>query len=353
MGKRLQPRPPGSVTIFDVAEQAGVSISTVSRALSGQRLVRPVLVERVKRAAEAVGYVPHQAARTLASRRSRIVGAVVPTIDNAIFSRAIQALQQRLDAGGYRLLLATTEYNRGREVDEVHSLVRHGVDALVLVGSDHDAEVLELVANKALPFVNTWTTERATGGGAIGFDNHAAMTRVVRHLLSIGHRQIAMIAGVGAGNDRARARSTAFREAMQSAGHPPGEHSLVECPYTLQDGRAALRWAAESRPRPTAVVCGNDVLALGALIEARAMGITVPRQMSITGFDDLDLASQFTPALTTVRVPSAAMGELAADYLLARLDGRSVPDLVALEAELIVRESTAPPPRRRRSGAFV
>ena len=330
-----------AITIVEVAAGAGVSISTVSRALAGSPHVHAELVARVRTAAAHLGYVPDQRARALVQRRSNSIGAVVPTIDNAIFARAIQALQTRLDAAGYRLLLAASEYDPARELAGVQALVEHSVDGLVLVGAEHHPGIVPLLAARQVPFVHTWTYDPAGPFATIGFDNRQAMRRVVEHVLSLGHRRVAMIAGIASGNDRAAARIEGLKDAL--AAHDLVAEAIVERPYTVPEGRAAARLLLRRSPAPTALVCGNDVLAFGALAEAAAMGVVVPRSLSITGFDDLDLASHVVPPLTTMRVPSSAMGRLAAEHLLSCIAGGEPSNAVALDADLIVRGTTAPP----------
>jgi len=346
LSKRFHNSPPSGTrapTIVDVAAAAGVSISTVSRALAGHARVDPRLAERVRTAAASLGYVPDRRGRALVQRRSNSIGAVVPTIDNPIFARALNALQVRLDADGHRLLLATTEYDHGRELAAVQALVEHGVDGVVLVGARHHPGVLPLIGARGIPVVCTWTYDPDAAIATIGFDNREAMQRLTWHLVDLGHRRIAMIAGVAEGNDRAAARRDGFAAALAARGLEP--HAILERPYTIAEGRAAARLLLAAPHPPTALACGNDILAFGALAEAREMGIAVPAQVSVTGFDDVDLASHVVPPLTTMRVPSAEMGKLAAEYLLARLAGRDVRQAIALDAELILRASTAPPPR--------
>jgi LacI family transcriptional regulator len=346
-GKRLQKRlpggPPDAATIVDVARVAGVSVATVSRALSRPERVRPETVARVRGVATRLGYVPHRAARALVSRRSSTIGAVVPTVDNAIFAKAIQSLQFALDERGYRLLVAFNEYDLARETAQVRAMIEHGVDGLVLVGRAHDDATMALVRARGVPFVHTWIFDATDPDPCIGFDNRRAMIRLANHLADLGHRRFAVVSGVTRGNDRAAERLAGVREALAARGLELPAASVVERPYGIAEGRSALGLLLAQRPAPTAVICGNDVLAFGVLFEALARGIDVPRSLSITGFDDLDLSAQLTPALTTMRVPSAEMGRRAAEFLLSRVSGDTVPDKVELEAGLIVRGTTAPP----------
>jgi LacI family transcriptional regulator len=329
------------VTIREVARAARVSIATVSRVLNRSNRVDARLRARVEAAVARLGYVVDGAARALASRRSKTVGAIVPTLDNAIFAAGINALQLRLDEHGYVLLVASSEYDEARERRELQALVERGIDALMLVGLDHSQAVRAILEATEIPAVVAWAIDRAAPWPCVGFDNARAMARIVEHLADLGHRRIAMIAGVTAGNDRAAERVRGAREALARRGLAL-EH-LYESPYRFGDGRAAMRSLMALTARPTAVVCGNDVLAMAALFEAQALGIAVPREVSITGFDDLELASHLSPALTTAHVPAAEMGRRVADYLVAALAGYDLPRVTELDVRVILRETTAPP----------
>ena len=332
-------------TLQDVAARAGVSAATVSRCLNLPDAVRPALRHRVDAAIAELGYVVHGPARALKTQRSHTVGAVIPTIDNAIFARAIQALQDRLYQAGYTLLLASTSYDPAQELDQVRSLVERGLDALMLIGEAHAEALYELLVRTGVPYVNAWTFRPDGEHPCVGFDNRAVARRLANYVIDMGHRDIAMIAGATVGNDRAADRLAGVRDALGERGLDFGPGRLLERPYSIGDGRAALRHLMALTPRPTAVICGNDILAFGALFGCHELGIAVPDEVSITGFDDLELAAEMVPALTTVHVPSELMGRLTAEYLLARLAGETVPHATKLDANLIVRASTAPPRR--------
>ena len=331
--------------LADVARFAGVSTATVSRVLNHPTAVTPQLRERVHAAVDALGYVPHGHARALASRRSNTIGAVVPTIDNAIFARNIQSLQARLFESGRTLLLASSDYNYERERREVQSLVERGIDGLFLVGETRDPSVYRLLESKRIPYVNTWIYREDSLHPCVGFDNAQAAYQIGSYLLDIGHRSIAMVAGIMQGNDRAAERVEGITAAMADRGVRFAPGHLVEHAYEIAEARRAASRLLASPNRPTAIACGNDVLAFGVLFECRARGVNVPRDISITGFDDLDLAANIDPPLTTIRVPAAEMGRRAAEYLLARLDKTPIPEKTELQAALIVRETTAPPPK--------
>lgn len=337
-------------TIEDVARAAGVSTATVSRVLNRPGEVREALRQKVLSAVAELGYVPNAGARAMKLRRSGTVGAIFPTVDNAIFAKAIDALQRRLAESGVQLLLATSGYDPVTETRQALNLLTCGVDALVLCGVGQREELLQQLRQRGVPVVHVMSWPAPPDRVAVGFDNARAMAQVVRYLLDLGHRHIAMLAGQTRDNDRAAARVAGVREALRAAGLPLPASRLVERPYELGAARDGLRVLLQADPAPpTAVVCGNDVLATGALLEAARLGVAVPEQLSIVGFDDLELAGHLQPGLTTVRVPAEDMWRLAADRVLDALRGVEVPRATEIEVALVVRGSTAPPPGARRT----
>ena len=341
--KRLQKDAEIAPRLEDVAARAGVSTATVSRVLNQRVSVKEALRNRVLKAVEELGYVPHGAARALASRRTRTIGAIVPTIDNAIFSTSLQTLQDRLSRFGYMLLLASSDYNLEREQKESHALIEKGIDGLILVGETHLPGIYGMLGKMHVPYVNIWIYNESSPHPCVGFDNYGAAVHLAEYLVDIGHRKIAMVAGINEGNDRAVGRSAGVRDALTRRGLAFHEGFYEERQYTIDEGRkAASAWLSHPSP-PTAIMCGNDILALGVLFECLNRGIDVPGDVSITGFDGLDLAGHVRPALTTVHIPSAEMGVLAADYLIARLENRTVAEKTRLSTSLVIRGSTAPP----------
>jgi LacI family transcriptional regulator len=332
-----------TVKLADVARLAKVSPATVSRALTRPDKVKPATAARIRQAVQALGYVSHGAARALASRRTRTIGAVIPTLDNAIFANTVHALQKSLDEAGYTLLLASHGFDPEVEARVTRALIERGVDGLVLLGTSHHPSVFRMIDTHQVPYVLTWALDSGTRHPCIGFDNRAAAIRVTRHLLDLGHREFAMIAGIAAGNERARERVEGVREALAQRGLGLGPGRLVEKAYALSAGREGMRELLQQKPRPTAVICGNDVIAIGALAECHALGLAVPGDISLTGFDDMEIAAVVPPGLTTVHFPTAELGAHAARHLIARLAGESLEARVELPVELVVRGSTAPP----------
>lgn len=335
-------------TVEDVARAAGVSTATVSRALNKPDAVRAGLRMKVLAAVDRLGYVAHAGARALSLRRSGTVGVVVPTIDNAIFACGLQAFQRRMSDAGQLVLLAFSDYSPEQEDAQAQALLARGVDALALTGLSQRPALLARLAQRGLPWVHTGAYPAPTGQACVGFANRDAIARVVQYLLALGHKRIAMLAGITNSNDRAADRVAGVRLALADAGLTLLPEYLIEAPYSLQAARDATRGLLAQRWPPTALVCGNDVLAWGALLECQAQNIKVPDQMSIVGFDDLELSRHLRPALTTVHVPTERMWAQAADYLIGRLDGRLSPGLQqTVDVELVVRGSTAPPKRSR------
>ena len=339
----LQPTP----TLDDVAQAAGVSTATVSRTINRPDTVRPALRGKVLAAVQRLGYVPHAGARAMSLRHSGTVGVVVPTIDNAIFARGLQAFQRRMVLSGRHVLLAISDYDAEQEAAQVHNLISRGVDALALTGISQHAGLLDKLQQRGLPWVHSGSFPAPLGSACVGFGNRAAMARAARYLLDLGHRRIALLAGITAGNDRAADRVLGVKDVLRSAGAKLAASALVESAYDLSSAREGTRRLLAQKPPPTALLCGNDVLAYGALLEAQARGIAVPAQLSVVGFDDLDLSRHWQPALTTIHVPTEHMWTLAAEHLIGRLDGvLAGPVQQEISVELVVRGSTAPPQRR-------
>lgn len=328
--------------IADVASAAGVSTATVSRVLNKPDSVSVDLRKSVDDAIVRLGYVPHAGARALKLRRTGTVGAIIPTVDNAIFAEAIEAFQQRLSDTGLQLLIATSGYDVNKEARQAMNLVARGADGLALCGVSQSPKLLQSLRQRALPIVHAMIYPPPPNTVCVGFDNARAIAQAVRYLLDLGHRRIAMLAGITRDNDRATARVVGVRQALKKAGLGLPPNYLVERKYGLAHARDGFRVLMAATPAPTAILCGNDVLAFGALLEAQEMGINVPKALSIVGFDDLEMARHIRPALTTLHVPTEQMWQHVADRLIASLAQLPVQAGTEVEVELVVRESTGP-----------
>ncbi len=334
-----------SPTLEDVAQRAGVSTATVSRCLNNPKMVSEKTRERVLSAVKTLGYTPNFGAQALAAKRTRTFGAIIPTMENAIFARGLQAFQEELQRHGITLLVASSSYNPELEEEQIRSLVARGADALLLIGFDRTPQVYDFLKKQRIPCVVAWVYDPDQTHLSIGFDNRSAMQALTEQVLDLGHRAIAFVTAERDGNDRARLRCEGVEQAMLSRNLDVDNLHVIETPYSIDNGARALEAAMELDPRPTAILCGNDVLAAGALRQARKMGLEVPRDVSITGFDDIEIAEIVTPTLTTVHVPHRNMGKGAARMLVALRKGEDAGSSVQLEATTKIRESLGPAPQ--------
>ena len=331
-------------TLEDVAALAGVSTATVSRCLNASARVAEPTRERVMVAVRELGYAPNFGARALAAKRTNTFGAIIPTMENAIFARGLQAFQEELQLHGITLLVASSSYDPEREEEQIRTLVARGADALLLIGHDRTPQCYEFLDRRHIPYVVAWIYDAAKPRISIGFDNRQAMKVLTNRVLDLGHRSLGFITAERAGNDRARDRSEGLLDTLTERGLDPGSVRVVETQYSIANGAQAFESLMQGDRRPTAVLCGNDVLAAGALTMARKMGIGVPQDVSITGFDDIEIADIVTPGLTTVRVPHRDMGRGAARLLVALRNGENPGPSVELKAEIKWRESLGPAP---------
>jgi len=338
----------GSRTARDVALLAGVSTATVSRALNTPGSVEPETLRRVRDAVKKLRYVPHGGARSLRSQRSRMVGAIVPSFDYALYARTTSALQQRLGENGYSVVLAEHHYDLAQELHVTRQLIEHSVDAFMFVGVDHDPRLFALLEDYGRPFVLTWGVDSALRHPSVGFDNRAAGRAVARHVLALGHRNIAILSAPLEGNDRGRERVAGFCSALAEAGvkEPPIEYAQR---ITLAAADDAMQKFLVRRNRPTAVLATNDVMAVGAMLACRNAGVRIPEDISITGIDNTDLGATQVPGLTSVRTPIVEIGSAAAEQLIARLEGKAFVANQVMAFEVVVRGSTGQPGILKRS----
>ena len=338
-------------TVKDLAKEAGVSTATVSRALNQPDSVSEDLRHRVEAAAKKLDYMPSAAARILSSNKSNTIGAVFPTLNNAIFSGSIEAFENTLAENGYTLLLTVSSYDQKNEEKHIRRLLERGVDGILLVGLNHSKAVWEILEKAACPYVTIWGYRRNTDIPYIGIDNAKAAEQIIDHLVELGHKRIALLAGIVRGNDRAEQRLRGFKRGLKRHGQDADPALILQRPYGHEYGREALDIFLGHANPPTAIVCGNDVLAMGVLFEATARGIAVPGELSITGYDNLPITEHMMPAMTTVSIPSEEMGVHAAEALVKKLKHNEQLTSQCLPAPLIVRGTTGPAAlNKKRSG---
>lgn len=326
-------------TLEDVAKVAGVSPATVSRSLNSPSLVSKETLKRVKSAVETLGYTPHFGARFMSAKRTMTIGAIIPTMENAIFAKGIQAFQERLHALGYTLLISSNSYDPEIEAEQVRALASRGADGILLIGYWREKKVYEFLQQRNIPFLLAWAFAANNALPAIGFDNRASMYQLCDQVLTMGHRNIAVISGTTEGNDRATNRLKGITERLAVAGINLENVPIIETPYDIDNGANAFEQLMTGPKRPSVVMCGNDVLAVGALQRAQEMGIAVPAEVSITGFDGIELARVVTPRLTTVCVPHSEMGRRAADELVRMVESGEAGRSYELSSKIKVEKS--------------
>jgi LacI family transcriptional regulator len=335
-----------AVKLEDVARLARVSTATASRVINSPGSVTEKTRQRVEKAIAELGWIPHGAAQALASLRTRTVGALIPTLGHQTIATMLESLQQSLGAAGYTLLLGRPDASQDRTIDQASKMIQNGVECLVLMGEDHPAELFAMLEQRRIFHVIVYTTGGFGRTNCIGIDNYSEMSKMVRYLVELGHRSFGVIAANHTHNDRIRLRINAIRDTLAEEGiavRP--QHFQVVPQWTIGCGRDGMRKLIAEDIRPTAVICTNDYLASGAVIEAKAAGLSVPGDISVSGFDDIELASHIEPPLTTVHVPAVEMGRTIADYVIRVLDGGEATLPIRLDAQLVVRASTAPPRR--------
>lgn len=334
---RRSRRGSGAVTLHDVAKLAGVAPITASRALSTPAQVSAEVLKKVTDAVARTGYVRNGLAGGLASTRSRLVAAVVPTIAGPVFLQTVQALTEALAESGYQLMLGQSGYAESREDALLEAIIGRRPDGIVLTGIMHSAEGRKRLLAAGIPVVETWDLTPTPLDMLVGFSHVEVGRAVVDFLRSKGRSRLAVVAG---DDERSRRRHQAFQDAARAAGLREVRLIYVPAPTTMKSGRRALAELLAAAPDIDAVFCSSDLLALGVMTEAQARGIAVPAQLAVVGFGDLEFAADLHPALSTVRIDSKAIGRQAARFIVDRAEGRQVdPRVVDIGFSIVDRAS--------------
>ena len=337
-----------SITINDVAAAAKVSTATVSRLFNQPDTVSNTLKQRIQEVIKRLGYIPNAGARSLMLRRSGTIGVVIPTLDNAIFSQGLAEFQKQLNQSGHQLLVASSNYDPESESNQINNLLLRGVEGLALFGTSQKREALKLLKNRGVPYIHIGSLSVPLNGYASGFDNREVIKLGIHHLLEKGHKQFGILSGITANNDRAKDRLNGAIDLLYEHRIHLKEGCIIECAYELHEARLGLKKLLLKNPKISAVICGNDVLALGALFEAQNQGLKVPDDLSIIGFDDLEISKHVLPRLTTIRIDAIGMWAQAANHLVSQINGVSnLPRKVITNCNLVIRESTGVAPKKR------
>ncbi|MGP9558521.1 LacI family DNA-binding transcriptional regulator [Psychrobacter sp. AOP7-A1-24] len=333
-----------SVNIIDVARVANVSVATVSRSFNNPEVVKPKVREKILQIAADLGYTANSAAKALRSKKTKVIGAIVPTLDHSIYATMIHAFQNTLSEQGYVVYVVSCGFDSSDIFDKVTLLLERSAEALLIVGEILDENLEKHLLKMNIPTVCTYSYKYDSVFPFIGFDNYASITTVTDHLYALGHRNITMICGPLKGNDRQITRVEAFENYMANK---QAQYSVIECKgdYNIAFGSDTIKSIVQESPNVTAVICNSDVIAFGVLAGAKEIGISIPDQISVTGCDNLEFAEYLTPPLTTLRIPAEQMGVLSAKTILENLNNKKPLQSFLLETDLITRASTSAKPQ--------
>ena len=328
--------------IRDVARLAGVSVATVSRALSNPEKVSPESLEKVHKAIAEVSYRPNMLARNFRSARAYAVVVLVPDIANPFYSLFIRALEDRAHQKGYAVLLGDTRGTPERELEYIRRVETRLADGIVQLRPSSEKSQNNIPPD--VPCVNACGCEYTTGP-AIRIDNRAAARSMVEYLISLGHKRIGVISGLK-DNPHAIDRLEGYKEALAAAGIPFEKELIAEGDFTMWSGLNAAFQFCNMKNRPTAIFSMNDEMAIGAMQTLKNQGFKIPDDISVTGFDDIAYAKYSDPALTTISQPAEEMGKMAMDMLLKVIEGEPLSQReCVLPTEFIIRKSTGPAPK--------
>lgn len=331
------------VRLLDIAEKAGVSVNTVSRALTGKADVSPSTRMRVQEIARRMNYSANTVARSLVQGRTNTVGLIVTDCTDPYYAGLIRAIEDATSRKGFGLLLATSNEDSEKERNALFMLRERRVDGLMLTAVDVNAGHVRQLLDQDTPVVLLSRSPPNYAGSFVGIDNMEGAALAVRHLFDLGHRNIVHI-GRNKPASSGVERRLGFETAMKALGLACASDRVLYVPPTSEGGLNAIPWLLSLDPRPTAVFTYNDSQAIGAMKGLRNAGVTVPGEMSVVGFDDIAMASLVDPALTTVAQPIERIGTRGAEILINRINGEDVQDVsVVLPATLITRQTTAPP----------
>jgi LacI family transcriptional regulator len=343
--KASRKTPAKSPDIRTVAALAKVSIATVSRTINGSPVVSERLAKRVWQAIHELGYLPNTHARTLVSGRSRLFGIIVENITNPFFPELIQSFEEVAVAHGYEILVSSSNSNPAILTTCVRRMLERKVDGVAVMTFGEEEPVLDQLMHRKIPIVLAEFKLQDPHCSTILLDYRSGIHAAVRHLAGLGHRHIAFLAGPHTLHS-ALTRENDFRAAMKTAGLPIQKNWIVECDHTLKGGVNGFDQLQALATRPTAIVCSNDMTAIGVLRAAFMKGLQVPKDLSVIGLDDIDFAEFTLPPLTTIRLSRADLARAAFEALRQQAEDPSNPHLqreFLVSTSLVMRGSTAPP----------
>lgn len=327
-----------SVTIRDIARVAGVSPSTVSRALNDHPRISTATKERVRQLAHEMGYTPSVLARGLVTRKTATIGVVITTASDPFLAPLVTSIEETAHCNGYSVFLSSSHRDSERELASVRAFYERRVSGVIVIGSQISEGYMGLRDRFPLPVV---LTNCRTYPYSVSSDNVEGARQAAEHLLQLGHRRVAYVANRY--SQRANLdRLNGYRQALDAWEIALDQNLVIEGDGTPEGGVSATQRLLALTQSPTAFFCFNDMTAIGVIETLRRAGFHVPWDKSVVGFDDLDLASHFSPRLTTVRQPTHRLGRCAIRTLLALIQDENDVQPEILPAELIIRETTGP-----------
>ncbi|HEA69611.1 MAG TPA: LacI family transcriptional regulator [Desulfobacterales bacterium] len=336
-------------TIRDVAKLAEVSTATVSRVINSPDRVSTKTRNRVNQAMKACNYKYNALARGFVTKKSRTIGLIVPAITNPIFAESTRGVQDLANNSGYQVILGNSYYQYDKEEKLLKVFRERQVEGLVITTTNVKGKVLKNLLDDGFPFVLLYSTVRKGPISNVGVDNFLGGYRATEHLIHLNHRSIAMLAGEFHFTDRSFHRWHGYKRCLKAHRIPYRSDLILQTQYSLASGRDGVKSLLSRKNPPTAIFCSNDFLAIGAIEGARELGLRVPADLSIVGFDDIEIASFMTPSLSTIRQPAYRMGELGAEILLNQIKNNfSGAVHKILETSLVIRDSTVKAPVRKK-----
>ena len=328
-------------SVSDVARLANVSPATVSRAFNSPQLVGPETFERIQIAANQLGYQPYGLARSLRSRRSMVIGIVMPSLRYSFYAGTLEFLQSLLAREGYTLVLCSANNDPQLELEGVKAMMAQGVDGVILFGRPLNDESAPLLTRRGLPFLRCWSA--LPQEPSVAFDHGLAMKSVVEHLVSLGHKKFAVVIPFIALRDRFRGRLEAIRDGLAENGLALSNQEVVDDGgLDAAAGRSAYQTLLQRGVNATAIICSNDLIAAGVILECQAKGLRVSQDVSVTGYNDSELASAFEPPITSVDTPLEIHAQEVAKAMLAALRDDQPFPIIRLPTYLRIRKSTGP-----------
>lgn len=341
MEKKNSTRQTKRVGVREVARIAGVAPITVSRALRLPGSVAPATRERIAEAVASLGYIPNRVAGSLSSNHTRLIGAIIPTFQSSVSTEFTGGMAKVLRARGYQLLLGSSNFSTEEEEALVVEFLAHRADGIYLTGTTHTERTRRLLKDSGIPVVEIASLSGEHIDIAVGFSNAAASFEMTKFLHRAGYRKVAFFSMPTRDNERQADRLAGFRKGVAEFGLDPDPALIDEVPMDLSSAGRHLEALLERRPDVEALFCASDLLAAGALFECQKLGLSVPEQFSIAGFDDIEIAARVHPPLTTVHLPHQSIGARAAELLLDRIAGTPIEaPVVDMGFEIVVRGST-------------